>query len=93
VAGIVVTAELTSSAPQIGNPYLLAVVTAVILGGASLSGGRGTLVGTLLAVAILGVLQNGFALLGVTEYTQYIVLGTLLILAVLTDQLVRRVEP
>jgi ribose transport system permease protein len=93
VAGIVVTAQLTSAAPQIGNPYLLSVVTAVILGGASLSGGRGTLLGTLVAVGILGVLQNGFALLAYTEYTQYIVLGSLLILAVLTDQLVRRVEP
>jgi ribose/xylose/arabinose/galactoside ABC-type transport system permease subunit len=93
LAGLVVTSELTSSAPQIGNPYLLSVVTAVILGGASLSGGRGTLLGTLIAVAILGVLQNGFALLALTEYTQYIVLGSLLILAVLTDQLVRRVEP
>jgi ribose transport system permease protein len=93
LAGIIVTSELTSSAPQIGNPYLLSVVTAVILGGASLSGGRGTLLGTLIAVAILGVLQNGFALLALTEYTQYIVLGSLLILAVLTDQLVRRVEP
>jgi ribose transport system permease protein len=93
LAGIVVTSQLTSSAPQIGNPYLLSVITAVILGGASLSGGRGTLFGTLIAVAILGVLQNGFALLALTEYTQYIVLGSLLILAVLTDQLVRRVEP
>ena len=93
LAGIVVTSQLTAAAPQIGNPYLLAVVTAVILGGASLSGGRGTLVGTLIAVAILGVLQNGFALLALTEYTQYVVLGSLLILAVLTDQLVRRVEP
>jgi ribose transport system permease protein len=93
LAGIVVTSQLTSSAPQIGNPYLLSVVTAVILGGASLAGGRGTLLGTLIAVAILGVLQNGFALLALTEYTQYIVLGSLLILAVLTDQLARRVEP
>jgi ribose transport system permease protein len=93
LAGVVVTSQLTSSAPQIGNPYLLSVVTAVILGGASLSGGRGTLLGTLIAVAILGFLQNGFALLALTEYTQYIVLGSLLILAVLTDQLVRRVEP
>ena len=93
LAGIVVTSQLTSSAPQIGNPYLLSVITAVILGGASLAGGRGTLLGTLIAVAILGVLQNGFALLALTEYTQYIVLGSLLILAVLTDQLARRVEP
>jgi ribose transport system permease protein len=92
LAGIIVTSELSSSAPQIGDPYLLAVVTAVILGGASLAGGRGTLVGTLLAVAILGVIQNGFALLQYSVYTQYIVLGCLLIFAVLTDQLVRRSE-
>jgi ribose transport system permease protein len=92
VAGIIVTSELSSAAPQIGDPYLLSVITAAILGGASLAGGRGTLVGTLIAVAILGVLQNGFALLQLSVYTQYIVLGSLLVLAVLTDQLARRAE-
>jgi ribose transport system permease protein len=92
LAGIIVTSELASAAPQIGDPYLLAVVTAVILGGASLAGGRGSLMGTLVAVAILGVLQNGFALLQYSVYTEYIVLGGLLIFAVLTDRLVRRAE-
>jgi ribose transport system permease protein len=92
LAGIIVTSELSSAAPQIGDPYLLSVITAAILGGASLAGGRGTLVGTLIAVGILGVLQNAFALLSLSVYTQYIVLGSLLILAVLTDQLARRVE-
>lgn len=92
VAGIIVTSELASSAPQIGDPYLLSVITAAILGGASLTGGRGTLVGTLIAVAILGVLQNGFALLSLSEYAQYIVLGGLLIFAVLADRLARRAE-
>ncbi len=92
VAGIIVTSELSSSAPQIGDPYLLSVITAAILGGASLDGGRGTLVGTLIAVAILGIVQNGFALLSLSVYTQYIVLGSLLVFAVLTDQLARRAE-
>ncbi len=92
LAGIIVTSELSSSAPQVGDPYLLAVITAAILGGASLSGGRGTLVGTLIAVAILGVLQNGFALLSLSVYTQYMVVGFLLILAVLTDQVARKAE-
>jgi len=92
LAGIIVTSELSSAAPQVGDPYLLAVVTAAILGGASLSGGRGTLVGTLIAVAILGVLQNGFALLSMSVYTQYMVIGVLLILAVLTDQFAQRAE-
>jgi ribose transport system permease protein len=91
-AGLVVTSELVSSAPQIGDPYLLAVVTAVILGGASLTGGRGRLSGTLLAVAILGVVQNGFALLEFSSYLQNLVTGCLLIMAVLVDQFVRRAE-
>jgi ribose transport system permease protein len=92
LAGVVVTSELGASAPQIGDPYLLAVVTAVILGGASLRGGRGTMLGTLVAVAILGVLQNVFALLQFSTFLEDTVLGTLLIVAVLTDQLVRRTE-
>lgn len=92
IAGIIVTSELSSAAPQVGDPYLLSVITAAILGGASLAGGRGTLFGTLIAVAILGVLQNGFALLSLSQYAQYIVLGGLLIFAVLTDQLARRAE-
>ncbi|MCU1489062.1 MAG: hypothetical protein JWM85_467, partial [Acidimicrobiaceae bacterium] len=86
VAGILVTSELGSAAPQIGDPYLLSVVTAVILGGASLRGGRGTMLGTLVAVAILGVLQNGFALLQFSSFLENTVIGCLLIFAVLTDR-------
>lgn len=92
LAGVITTSELGSAAPQIGDPYLLSVVTAVILGGASLRGGRGTMLGTLVAVAILGVLQNGFALLQFSTYLEDTVLGSLLIIAVLTDRLVRRAE-
>lgn len=92
LAGIVVTSELGAAAPQIGDPYLLAVVTAVIMGGASMRGGRGSMIGTLVAVAILGVLQNGFALLQFSTFLEDTVLGVLLILAVLTDQIVRRTE-
>jgi ribose transport system permease protein len=92
VAGIIVTSELGAAAPQIGDPYLLSVITAVILGGASLRGGRGSMFGTLVAVAILGVLQNGFALLQFSSFLEDTVLGCLLIFAVLTDRLVRRAE-
>jgi ribose transport system permease protein len=66
------------------------VITAVILGGASLRGGRGTMLGTLIAVAILGVLQNGFALLQFSSFAEDIVIGCLLILAVLADNLLRK---
>lgn len=92
VAGIVLTAQLGSASPQVGSTFLLSVVTAVILGGASLAGGRGSVVGTLIAVAILGVLQNGFAQLQLPSYYQTMALGVALILAVLIDQTTRRLE-
>jgi ribose transport system permease protein len=90
LAGVLLTAQLSASSANVGSAYLLSVVTAVILGGASLKGGRGTLVGTLIAVAILGLLQNGFALLEVSSFAQTMVLGALLIAAVILDQSVRR---
>jgi ribose transport system permease protein len=92
LAGVLVTAQLASASPQVGANYLLSVVTAVILGGASLSGGRGTLIGTLIAVIILGVLANGFALLGWSTNAQTIALGLALILAVLLDQTTRKLR-
>jgi ribose/xylose/arabinose/galactoside ABC-type transport system permease subunit len=91
-AGVLTTAQLSSGSAQVGGTYLLSVVTAVVLGGTRLSGGRGGLFGTFIAVMILGVLQNGFALLQVNSYLQNVVLGFLLILAVLVDQTASRLE-
>jgi ribose transport system permease protein len=92
IAGAIITSQLGTSSPQIGTTFLLSVITAVILGGASLQGGRGSVVGTTVAIAILGVLQNGFGILRVSSYTQQIVLGGLLIAAVLVDQTSRRLQ-
>lgn len=92
VAGILITAQLSSGSPQVGSTFLLSVVTAVILGGASLSGGRGSVVGTLVAVGILGMLNNGFALLGWSSAAQQIALGIALIFAVLLDVTTRRLR-
>lgn len=92
LAGAIITSQLGTSSPQIGTTFLLSVITAVILGGASLQGGRGSVVGTTVAIAILGVLQNGFGILRVSSYTQQIVLGALLIVAVLVDQTGRRLR-
>lgn len=90
VAGILLASQLSTSSPNVGSTYLLSVVTAVVLGGASLDGGRGSMFGTLLAVAILGVLQNGFALLAFSSFAQQIVLGSLLVAAVALDTVTRR---
>lgn len=92
IAGILITAQLSSGSPQVGSTFLLSVITAVILGGASLSGGRGTVVGTLVAVGILGMLNNGFALLGWSSAAQQIALGIALIFAVLLDVTTRRLR-
>lgn len=92
LAGVLITAQLASGSPQVGATYLLAVVTAVILGGTSLSGGRGSVVGTLIAVAILGMLTDGFALLGLSSAVQQVALGVALVIAVLLDQTTRRLR-
>lgn len=92
LAGILVTAQLAAASPQVGATYLLSVVTAVILGGASLAGGRGTVIGTLIAVIILGMLSNGFALLSLSSSAQTTALGVALIVAVLLDQTTRRLR-
>lgn len=92
LAGIIITSQLAAASPQVGQTFLLSVVTAVILGGASLAGGRGSVIGTLVAVLILGILQNGFALLQLSSYVQTMAIGFALILAVLLDQTTRRLE-
>lgn len=91
LAGVLITSQLGASSPQVGETYTLSVVTAVILGGTSLAGGRGSVVGTVLVV-ILTVLQNGFALLQFSSYVQTMSLGIVLILAVLLDETVRRLD-
>ena len=85
LAGVLLLGQLSAASPQVGATFLLSVVTAVILGGASLAGGKGTVVGTLVAVAILGMLNNGFALLGSSSAAQQIALGVALIFAVLLE--------
>jgi fructose transport system permease protein len=65
-------------------------ITAVVLGGTSLFGGRGSIVGTLIGAVIVGVFRNGLTLIGVQVIYQYLVTGVLVILAVSVDQLVRR---
>jgi ribose transport system permease protein len=87
LSGLILVSELGSTNPNTGFGLELFVVTAVILGGASLSGGRGTMLGTVLALLILGVLNNGLVLLNVNTYWQDVVRGTLLIAAVAFDQL------
>jgi ribose transport system permease protein/L-arabinose transport system permease protein len=86
LAGVLLTARTTSGNPINGTGLELQAITAVFLGGAATSGGKGTIVGTFLAVILVGVLNNGMNLLGFNTFTQRVALGLLLIAAVAIAQ-------
>jgi ribose transport system permease protein len=82
--------QFKSGDPKYGLMYELYVIAAVVVGGTSLSGGRGKVFGTLIGAFIIAVIQNGMNLTGVQSYTQKVVLGVVLLLAVLLDMLKKR---
>jgi ribose transport system permease protein len=90
VAGVLSAARLASAQPQAGTGFELDAIAAVVIGGASLTGGVGTATGTLIGALILGVLRNGLNLLAVSSFWQQVVIGVVIVLAVLTDTLRRR---
>ncbi|MDQ0818644.1 ribose transport system permease protein [Bacillus pumilus] len=86
LAGAILTSRLNSAQPTAGTSYELDAIAAVVLGGTSLSGGRGRIVGTLIGVLIIGVLNNGMNLLGVSSFYQSVVKGIVILIAVLLDR-------
>ena len=90
LGGVVLASQLKSGSPTYGLAYELYVIAAVVVGGASLSGGEGRIFGTLIGALIIAVIQNGMNLTGVESYTQKIVLGFVILGAVLLDMLKRR---
>ncbi|KIL40538.1 ribose ABC transporter permease [Gordoniibacillus kamchatkensis] len=85
-SGIILTSRLNSAQPTAGTSYELDAIAAVVLGGTSLSGGRGWLVGTLIGAMIIGVLDNGLNLLNVSSFYQQVVKGAVILIAVLLDR-------
>jgi len=85
-AGIVLSSRLTAGVPSAGSGYEMNAVAAVVLGGASLKGGEGKVTDTLLAVLVLGVIGNGFVLLGLSSFWQDVARGMILMLSVGLDQ-------
>ncbi|MFF4620679.1 ABC transporter permease [Nonomuraea jabiensis] len=90
VAGIVLAGRLASAQPQAAAGYELDAIAAVVIGGASLSGGKGRALGTFVGALILAVLRNGLNLLSVSAFWQQVVIGVVIALAVLVDTLRRR---
>jgi ribose transport system permease protein len=87
LAGLIFMARVNAGDPTAGYTYELTAITAAIIGGTSLFGGKGSILGTLVGALIMGVLQNGLNLLAVQSYFQQIAIGAVLILAVYIDQL------
>lgn len=85
MAGVILTARLESAQPTAGAGYELDAIAAVVVGGTSLSGGKGTLFGTLVGALIIGVLNNALNLMDVSSYYQMIAKGAVILLAVLAD--------
>jgi ribose transport system permease protein len=86
-AGLILLSQVGVASNTAGETLMLAVITAVVLGGASLSGGRGSIIGTVLAVLIVGVLRNGLVQIGVQSFWIEVATGVLLLVAVGFDQL------
>jgi ribose transport system permease protein len=87
IGGLILVSQLGAASPEAASGLELSVVTAVILGGASLAGGRGTVLGTVLGVLILGCLNNGLTLMNIDSFYQDVARGALLLTAVGFDQL------
>lgn len=90
LGGVITASQLRAGAPTYGLMYELYVIAAVVVGGASLSGGQGRVLGTLIGALIIAVIRNGMNLTGVEAYTQKVVLGLVILGAVLLDSLKRR---
>jgi fructose transport system permease protein len=90
IAALLSVARTGVGDPQAGQTDNLDSITAVVLGGTSLFGGRGSVVGTLIGALIVGVIRNGLQLIGVASIYQTLITGVLVILAVAVDQISRR---
>ncbi|MCX7851410.1 MAG: ABC transporter permease [Anaerolineae bacterium] len=90
LAGVVIASRLNSAQPGLGAGYELDAIAAVVIGGTSLSGGEGTILGTLIGAFLMSTLTNGLRILGVPQEWQMVVTGAIVILAVYLDILRRR---
>jgi erythritol transport system permease protein len=86
LAGLIITSELGAAYPDTGNTYELNAIAAAVLGGTSLMGGKGTIVGTVIGAFVIGFLADGLTLVGVSAFWQLVIKGSVIVLAVVLEQ-------
>jgi ribose/xylose/arabinose/galactoside ABC-type transport system permease subunit len=90
LAGMIEASRLMTGQPTAGQGYELQAIAAVVIGGGSLRGGEGSVIGTLIGALIMGLLANGSDLLGISPYLQQAIIGAVIILAVTVDEMRKR---
>lgn len=90
LVGLIVASDLVAAHPASGETFELSAIAAVVLGGASLSGGRGTIGGTIIGACVIGILGDGMVMMGVSEFWQMVIKGSVIVAAVALDQLQSR---
>jgi Ribose/xylose/arabinose/galactoside ABC-type transport systems, permease components len=92
IVGLIAAAQLVSAHPATGESWEMNAITAAVLGGTSMSGGVGTIGGTILGAFVIGVLNDGMVMLGISEFWQMVIKGGVIIVAVIVDQFQRKME-
>lgn len=92
LVGLIIASQLDASHPATGESFELNAIAAVVLGGTSLSGGRGSITGSLLGAFVIGVLADGLVMLGISEFWQMAITGAVIVLAVAIDQFQVRLQ-
>jgi len=92
LAGLLLTSELGAAYPDTATTYELNAIAAAVLGGTALSGGRGTVIGTVMGAFVIGFLSDGLVLVGVSTFWQSVVKGAVIVFAVITEQAQQRLQ-
>ena len=92
IVGMIIASQLEAAHPATGESFELNAIAAVVLGGTSLMGGRGSIPGTLIGAFVIGVLSDGLVMLGVSEFWQMVIKGAVIVLAVAVDQFQLRLQ-
>ncbi|TPJ15069.1 ABC transporter permease [Mesorhizobium sp. B2-7-3] len=92
IVGLIISSELMASHPATGESFELNAIAAAVLGGTSMSGGRGTIGGTIVGAFVIGILSDGLVMMGVSSFWQMVIKGLVIIIAVVVDQAQRRLQ-